>query len=450
NNQTDSTAQPVAPWKTYRGFNISPTTDNEILEELINKTGANLIRLSFSTMPMVHKTPPYDFNEEAFRELDRILDWCQSRDVRVLIDPHTTPGTRSNFTIFPDDEFWTNPTWYNHLIKLWVRIANDYKNEGDVIAGYDLLNEPAVPDTSIHGDQWNHLVKILVDTIRSTGDLHTIVVESTGRMDGNRYINRIDGIRDLKLPTDDNIVASTNFYEPFSFTHQGVDVSAPIGVTYPGQNEGEYWDENRLLASMQPIRDFQKAHPNIPIFIGELSCSRASGPAGDNYLRDLLNGFEKEGWSWAYHEFRGYSGWDAEMPYTEPATNESVPRSYEASRFALLADFYARNNFSANELMTTEVYRLTHTTQGYQLLTSSESEAGYASSLFGYENDGVVFKAASAINRQLKPVYRLRHPVSNDRLFTVDKHERDSALANLGYENEGNAFFVPLSAEGDY
>jgi hypothetical protein len=44
------------------------------------------------------------------------------------------------------DALWRDFRLHGQLIKLWSRIAYRYKDRGRVIAGYDLLNEPSLPN----------------------------------------------------------------------------------------------------------------------------------------------------------------------------------------------------------------------------------------------------------------------------------------------------------------
>ncbi|MCB1766077.1 MAG: cellulase family glycosylhydrolase, partial [Candidatus Competibacteraceae bacterium] len=105
--------------------------------------GGNLLRIGFNRMPLMHKEPPYEFNEKAFAKLDQILDWCKHYGVKVVIDPHTMPGTERNTSTSPDDEIWHDFKYHDLLNSLWDRIARQYQNRNDVIVGYNLLNEPA-------------------------------------------------------------------------------------------------------------------------------------------------------------------------------------------------------------------------------------------------------------------------------------------------------------------
>ncbi len=64
---------------------------------------------------------------------------------------------------------------------------------------------------------------------------------------------------------------------------------------------------------MEEARRFASQH-QVPIFVGEFSCVRWA-PAGScpRYLSDTLSLLEAQGWGWAYHCWRCYQGWDAEV-----------------------------------------------------------------------------------------------------------------------------------------
>ncbi len=321
--------------EVYRGFDVGLSTSDAELDTILAITGGNLFR---AMGPYVSKEPPYDFIESSFQHLDRVLNWAKKNNVRVCIDPHTTPGVRDRWTIYPNDEFWKDKSYWTHLVKAWVRIVNEHKHRGLEIYGYDLLNEPAIPDPAIHGNQWHELVGILVDTIRSLGDQHPIIVEPTWISFKGGHMDRVESLSELVLPDDDNLIVSPHVYEPFDFTHQGVN-RKPAGIPYPGQIGDKFWDKNELSNYLQPIRDFQKRNNGIPIFIGEFSASRAGGDASNVYLKDLIDLFEAEGWSWAYHDLRGGRMWDPELPV---GSNARGTRDKDTPRMQLLRSYYAK------------------------------------------------------------------------------------------------------------
>lgn len=328
----------------YRGVNATELTENDVRE--LSEWKVNIIRLSFNKRPLMKKDPPFDIDIRVVAYLDNVLSWAERYGIRVVIDPHTSPGTEVSTTTKAKDAIWRDGVYQDALVYLWVYLAKRYADRGSVIAGYDLLNEPNVPrDLNGHpvpglGD-WNALVNRLVNAIRKHDQVHTIVVEPiTSRRQGKRRIYPMDGDAYFVPPKDSNIVYSPHFYEPGAFSHQQINAWNPDPVNYPGIIAGEYWDKNRLREVMKPIFDVQKKY-NIPVFIGEFSAPRWTGDSGNRYLRDLMELYEEFGWSWAYHIFRGADAWDAEKSNFSREDHKFIGK--ETDRAIMLREFFSKN-----------------------------------------------------------------------------------------------------------
>lgn len=320
----------------FRGFNISSVAGTKVNLDTLSYTGAKLIRVSFGYSPLMDKNPPFGWNTAQFARLNQILDWAATNQLKVMIDPHTTPGTRDKYTIFPTDSFWTDPEFFPHLVRLWDTLALVTKDRGAEIYGLDLLNEPAIPccDTEI----WNRMVDTLTRHIRAKGNNHPIIIEPTAKIDAQgNYISRINNILHLKLPADDNLIVSAHMYAPNAFTHQGIGAN-PTGIHYPGIINGVYYDSAVISARLDSIRKFSNQHQGIRINIGEFSATRLAGTDGDIYVQDLVEIFEKEKWDWNYHEYRGSEHWDAEMPV---GTLDRMSRDTSTPRMRMLRSYFA-------------------------------------------------------------------------------------------------------------
>ncbi|MCA0333901.1 MAG: cellulase family glycosylhydrolase [Bacteroidetes bacterium] len=317
-----------------RGINVNSvqfSTPNNANIQMLHATGVDVIRLSFGYAPLMSRTPPYKFVPEAFERLENALDFCEVNDIKVIVDPHTTPGTASKYTMSPTDSFWIDTVKQKLLYKLWDTLSIVLANRGDVIYGLDLMNEPYIPCCDVN--LWNNIAKRITDTIRANGNTHPIILEPFGHVDGQgNYINRINSIPLLDLPLDSKLMLSPHFYAPFAFTHQGVD-GAPTGYHYPAVINGVMYDSTKLASLMQPIKDFATAHPTIKINLGEFSAARVGGTDGNVWVEDVVGIAEGEGWDWAYHEFRGSPVWDPEMPV---GSNNSMPRDTNEYRMQFL------------------------------------------------------------------------------------------------------------------
>lgn len=349
----------VVQGQVYRGINVNaiqfstPVNSNTLM---LKATGADVIRLSFGYTPLINKTPPYNYNFTAFGYLENALNFCEANDIKVIINPHTIPGTASNYTMSPTDAFWTEPEFQNYLYALWDTLALITKDRGDVIYGLDLLNEPALP--CCNTDLWNDMVDTLTSIIRGRDNQHPIIVEPFAHInEAGQYITRLNSMPLLNLPDDDNLIVSPHFYVPNAFTHQGVDGN-PSGLEYPGIVNGVFYDKSVLENRMQPIVNFQNAHNGIRILLGEFSASRIGGSYSNVYIDDVIDLIESYGWDWTYHEFRGSVIWDAEMPV---GSNDPAPRDTSQPRMqTLMYYFRLADVILPVSLLTFEIDRSDH------------------------------------------------------------------------------------------
>ena len=145
-----------------------------------------------------------EFSTEGFELLDSLVAWGNRYNVYLILDMHAAPGAQ-NTSDFSDSEFngdselftsYTNQRW---LASTWKHIANYYKNE-PVIAGYDLLNEPARPGVAT---TLRNIYEQCIDSIRAVDQNHMVIIE------GNWYGNDHTG---LFPPFDPNIVYSFHHY----------------------------------------------------------------------------------------------------------------------------------------------------------------------------------------------------------------------------------------------
>ena len=105
----------------------------------------------------------------------------------------------------------------------WAAIASNFVQNENSIA-LELLNEPS---SNVPGRYLNRLYAVALHRIRFIGFSGTILL-------GPRNWNTAESLRELTIPSDDNVGASVHTYSPMSFTHQGANWlkhSPPPGVT---------------------------------------------------------------------------------------------------------------------------------------------------------------------------------------------------------------------------
>lgn len=263
--------------------------------------------------------------EGQLERMDALLPICRELGIHVLIDVHTPPGGRNDSS---ECRMFHEREYQEAFIEVWDRIATRYRDEV-AVWGYDLVNEPVegiVPEGLM---RWQELAETVSRRVRRIDPDHAIVVEPApwGSPDSLEWLEPID------VP---KVVYSVHMYKPHAFTHQGVRGS-PVGLPYPGEIDGRYYDQDALRQILEPVVAFQRDY-HVHIYIGEFSAIRwAPGDSAYNYLRDCIEIFEENGWDWAYHAFREWDGWSVEHG---PDPDDHQPSSEPTKRQRLLMSWF--------------------------------------------------------------------------------------------------------------
>lgn len=172
--------KPEFTWGPYRGMSAAPNLKKHDIYDL-TAMNANFIRLAFASEPMMDLQPPYEINEASWVKLDSILSWCAEVGIEVLIDPHRYPGMNFPWTMLDTDPFWKEKHYQDLLVDFWGKVAEKYGGEKHAIAGYDLLNEPALGNILTEDWDINPLYDRLIQAIRRHDTIHPIVIAEIGR-----------------------------------------------------------------------------------------------------------------------------------------------------------------------------------------------------------------------------------------------------------------------------
>ncbi len=165
-------------WKEFRQ-NYITKEDVKKMSEL----GFNSVRVALNARLFMTEDADRQFIDEGFIHLENLVNWCKEYKLYVIIDMHGAPGgqTGENIDDSPNNlpELFTDVANQDALVKLWVRIAEIYKNE-PTIAAYDLLNEP-LPERTGAAAKYRHLLEPLyerlITEIRKVDNKHMITLE---------------------------------------------------------------------------------------------------------------------------------------------------------------------------------------------------------------------------------------------------------------------------------
>lgn len=239
-----------------------------------------------------YRVPPAQ--RQALREM---LDSVKPRGVYVL--PVLSFGADARGAL------WDSAALQASAVRLLGDLAWRLRHR-DTVAGIDLVNEPVPPgpEYAIRQMQWLEFAQRAARAVRAADPVRVVIVQSAPDATGESF-------RNLRPIAVDNVVYSLHSYAPFEFTHQGVMPALGALVSYPGGAGGP--GAKALAESLEPVADFASRY-DVPIYVGEFSAPRwAPDGSAARYVSDSLAHFNANGWSWCYHEFRAWHGWDPEM-----------------------------------------------------------------------------------------------------------------------------------------
>lgn len=260
--------------------------------------------------------------EEGFERLQRVVDWCGSRGLNLVLDLHKAYG----FSFDKGEQehgFFQDEALQERFYRLWEAIARRFGRYPERVA-FELLNE--VTDRA-YCEPWNRIAAACIARIRPIAPETWILV-------GGYYNNSVVALKDLLPPPDGRIVYNFHCYDPIIFTHQGapwvdgMDTSFRIGLSQPCAELAAATerllpraaDGLRAQPADQPLSSayfeasFAEAvrvaeERNVPLYCGEYGVIDRADPADTvQWYRLIHTAFTKAGiahaaWSWRAMDF---------------------------------------------------------------------------------------------------------------------------------------------------
>lgn len=327
-----------------RGINIGNSFDAPSEEAWFNPWNPDYFRmiaeLGFShvRMPVYWETierssPEYPFtiNQNFLERIKYVVDEALKNKLHIIINMH-----HHNELVYNFDE-----TKKSCFLSQWSQIADYFKEYPDSLL-FEVLNEPNGEKIT---PSWNGLVSDALSEIRKSTD-RTVLI--TGEW------NSINGLRNLQLPDDDNIILTLHYYNPQEFTHQGAEWTGTNMDIWLGTEWHGSEPERQVIIDEFKYVNIFSAENNIPVHIGEFGSNRkADMESRKRWTTYLCRFFEEQGFSWSYWDFSTVFGiYDLETktyftPLVDALTKESVPEpaahkatSIYASDFTVNEDYW--------------------------------------------------------------------------------------------------------------
>lgn len=163
-------------WRRFRDVFITEADIARIAAE-----GMNHVRLPINWRVVMDERG--GLIESGFELIDRLIGWCRTQELWVVLDLHGAPGGQTGTQI--DDslngrpELFTDDRYRRLAIDLWRAIARRYRDE-PAVAAYDLLNEPLPLEYQhSYADRLRDIYIDLTAAIREIDPNHAISYEGT-------------------------------------------------------------------------------------------------------------------------------------------------------------------------------------------------------------------------------------------------------------------------------
>lgn len=171
--------------------------------EFLKSCGVNVLRVPFNYHLFLDDQHPDEIREQGFVYFDRLLDLCDTYQIYLLPDLHTTPGGQNpdwhsdNATGIP--QFWHYKVFRDQMVSLWAKIAGHCRDR-EYLLGYDVLNEPYLIDAP---DLLTDFYRDVTTAIRAVDQNHILFLE------GDHFAMQFDCIHEI---TDENTALTFHYY----------------------------------------------------------------------------------------------------------------------------------------------------------------------------------------------------------------------------------------------
>lgn len=234
--------------------------------DAIAERGLNLVRVPTTWRGWVADETSLDpivLREATVTRIEALLDACEARGLRAVIDLQESPGGHNTYS--GPARLYEDPASQTATIELWRAIAARLRAR-DSVAAYSLLAEPfGAPDVPTMVAMYDRLY----DALRADGDTHLLVIH-----DGFK------GVDQLPTPAEQgwtNVVYSSHYFEFGATSTSAVDFASRVGET-----------------QVEHLR----ARGDVPFFVGSFSSIHDEPWAYDAF--DLLTErYSRDGWSWS-------------------------------------------------------------------------------------------------------------------------------------------------------
>ncbi len=192
----------------------NPVVTQEMISA-IAQAGFDIIRIPISWNLFTGSAPEYSIDEARLARIKQVINYAMQNNMYVIINMH-----HENSWLKPRDKDYEAVR--EQFVSMWSQIAEYFKGYGDHLL-FEGMNEPRIEGgiaeweggTTEGRNVVNKLNQEFVNTVRATGgnNAQRCLLITTFAAQPSK-----NGVKELKIPEDNNLIISIHAYTPYRFT----------------------------------------------------------------------------------------------------------------------------------------------------------------------------------------------------------------------------------------
>jgi len=213
----------------------------------------------------------YVVDQVYLNRIEEVVNWSLNQGLVTIIDFHGAQLKSEFLYTFSDSNTqYTHPTSAKRAADLdkfnsiWNHISNRFKTYSENLL-FEIVNEPYFEMSAIEMDALNTMI---ISSIRASGannSTRNIIITGGGQNSQNAP----QQISDNVISSDDYLIASFHYYQPFSFTSSSTENNNDF-------NWGTVADKNTVNGHFNTVKNWSNSK-NIPITLGEFGADNENG-----------------------------------------------------------------------------------------------------------------------------------------------------------------------------
>lgn len=224
-----------------------------------------------------------------------VIDWHHYSELMIVA------GNYDNNPIAYEEEML-------HFLSIWHQVALTFNAFPDDMVVFEILNEPSIKSADVVND----IMMRAYQVIRAAAPGKTIMFEAY-------HLAKFGDITSLKMPPDGNIIFSGHYYEPYTYSHQGLGYDCKGDAAKATTAASDFRNYASLAKQYYP--DIDGVH-SVPMNMGEFGiaggepsrCNPAPTDAGrtewTKITVDAALQYEMSFHYWAYTNVSGFEAYD--------------------------------------------------------------------------------------------------------------------------------------------